>query len=460
MSAVLFGQGYSLRLDPKLLAARQPYAPLGTLYAAAAARAAGHEVALHDSMLASSAREWEDALGRVRPRYAVLYEDSFNYLAKMSLQRARESAVSMIGAARRRGVTVLAAGPDASACAEPYLEAGAAAVIAGEGEAALVEALDVLDSRTASTLAEVRGLILREGRTPPRPPLRDLDGLPSPAWDLVDVEAYRRVWKAQHGYFSMNALTTRGCPYRCNWCATPAQGRTYATRSAASVAQELARVKRLYAPDHITFVDDIFGLKPGWVAELADQLSAHGAVIPFKCLSRADRLDDETVAALARAGCRTVWLGAESGSQKILDAMDKGTRVEDIRAASRRLRAHGIEVGFFLLFGYPGEGWEEIDETRALVKECQPDDIGVSVAYPLPGTRFHDTVAAQLGAQRRWVDSADLAMMYEGPFTTAFYRALHRVVHAELRQPRRRGWRRWLGAAALPVARWHLRSLA
>src|SRR6185436_6613830 len=125
------------------------------------------------------------------------------------------------------------------------------------------------------------------------------------------------------------------------------------------------------------------------------------------------------------AGCRTVWLGAESGSQKVLDAMEKGLTVADIRDAARRLRAAGIEVGFFLQFGYPGEGWREIEETLALVRECAPDDIGISVSYPLPGTRFHDRVQEDLKGQRNWSESADLAMLYRGPFGTDFYRRLH-----------------------------------
>ena len=440
MSTVLLGQGYSLRIDPKLQAAAQPYAPLGALYLAAVLRERGYTVALDDAMITGGGT-WEAALARSMPRFAVLYEDGFNYLAKMCLSRAREAALTKIEAARRRGCTVLVAGPDAALAPEPYLAAGAEAVVALDDEHALADALD-----------------LREGRTPPaRSPLRDLDVLPPPAWDLVDVASYRRLWKRRHRYFSMSAVTSRGCPYRCNWCTTPVQTPGYRTHSPARVAADLQRLKRTYAPDHVSFADDIFGLKPGWLEELADRVVAEDAVIPFKCLTRADRLDEASVRALRRAGCRTVWMGAESGSQKILDAMDKGTTVEQIRVAARRLHVHGIEVGFFLQFGYPGEGLDEIEKTRALIDECRPDDIGISVAYPLPGTRFYSRVRAQLGTQRHWTDSADLAMMYEGPFRTRFYRALHRVVHKEFR--RRHGWKHRLAAATLPLDRWRLARL-
>jgi radical SAM superfamily enzyme YgiQ (UPF0313 family) len=162
-------------------------------------------------------------------------------------------------------------------------------------------------------------------------------------------------------------------------------------------------------------------------------------VVPFKCLSRADLLTEGTVAGLASAGCRMVWMGAESGSQRVLDAMEKGTRVEEIRASVDRLRRAGIGVGLFLQFGYPGETWEDVQSTRALVRDCAPDDIGISVSYPMPGTRFFERVKGQLGDKQNWDDSADLAMMYEGPYPTGFYRALHGLVHAEFRARKARG---------------------
>jgi anaerobic magnesium-protoporphyrin IX monomethyl ester cyclase len=199
-------------------------------------------------------------------------------------------------------------------------------------------------------------------------------------------------------------------------------------------------LKETYQPDHIWFADDILGLKPGWLPRFADALHAQGSLIPFKCLSRADLLTRAgEVDALARAGAQTVWMGAESGSQKILDAMDKGTRVEQIHEAARRLKYAGIHVGFFLQFGYPGETREDIEKTIQLVRDCDPDDIGISVSYPMPGTKFYDAVRDQLGEKQNWQDSQDLAMLYQGPFATEFYRKLHSVVHKEFRA--RKAWK-------------------
>ena len=445
MSEILFGQSYYLRFDAKLWEAMQPYPPLGTLYAASLLRSRGYEVALFDAMLADSEAEWEQALAQAQPRIAVIYEDNFNYLSKMCLLRMRHAAFVMIGMARARGCTVIIAGSDASDHAEAYLAAGAAYVLVGEGEATLAELVDRLSGRSDVPLEQIAGLVFQHAnalvRTARRPDLTDLDALPFPAWDLVDVPRYQRIWRERHGYYSMNMVTTRGCPYHCNWCAKPIWGQRYNVRSPQNVVAELAWLKRTYAPDHIWFADDIMGLKPGWLSRFAELVEGEDARVPFKCLSRADLLlRDGAIEGLKRAGCRIVWLGAESGSQQVLNAMEKGITVTQIYEVARRLRASGVQAGFFLQFGYPGETRADIDLTLKMVRECRPDDIGMSVSYPLPGTTFHERVKDQLGAKRNWQDSDDLAMLYDGPHTTAFYRQLYVVLHKEFR--RRKLWQK------------------
>jgi radical SAM superfamily enzyme YgiQ (UPF0313 family) len=436
MPDVLLGQAYYLRFDPKLWRAQQPYAPLGTLYAAAALRGAGWSVALFDAMLAASEQEWVEALDARRPAYAAIYEDNFNYLSKMCLLRMRQAALQMIGAARSRACPVFVSGSDPTDHPGIYLDAGAAAVVLGEGERTIVEALACVHS--GGNLCTVAGVAFTaadgaHGRSPARPFVRALDDLPRPAWDLVDVDRYRRIWQRRHGYFAMNIATTRGCPFHCNWCAKPIYGQRYAVRSAANVVEEIAWLKADYSPDQLTVVDDVFGLQPGWVDTFARLLEQSDARIPFRCLMRADQIDSGVVAALRAAGCRMVWMGAESGSQRILDAMEKGVRVEQIRAAGRLLQHAGIAVGLFLQFGYPGEVWDDVQATLDLVRDVSPDDIGVSVSYPLPGTRFYERVRADLGQQHNWFDSDDLALMYRGAYTPEFYRVLHHVVHHEFR---------------------------
>jgi anaerobic magnesium-protoporphyrin IX monomethyl ester cyclase len=336
---------------------------------------------------------------------------------------------------------VVVAGSDATDHAQAYVDAGADYVLIGEGEETLGELLDRLHDRPAPALDEILGLAYaRDGQlhsAPRRPDLKELDRLPFPAWDLVDIDRYRTIWTEHHGYYSMNIATSRGCPYHCNWCAKPIWGQRYHVRSAENVASEVAWLKQTYSPDHIWFVDDIFGLIPGWMEQFADLVEAKNARLPFKSLQRVDLiLKGNTIDALRRAGARRIWMGAESGSQKILDAMEKGTQVENIYEAARRLHAAGIEVGFFLQFGYPGETRQDVEQTLQMVRDCRPDDIGMSVSYPLPGTRFFAAVQHELGSKQNWQDSEDLAMLYHGPFSTAFYRWLHRVLHREFRAQR------------------------
>ena len=468
MSDILFGQAYYLRFDPKLWEAMQPYPPLGTLYAASYLRSRGYDVALFDAMLAASEQEWAQALRREQPRFAILYEDNFNYLTKMCLLRMRQAAMTMISMARARGCTVIVCSADASDHAERYLARGAQFILVGEGEETLGELMDRLTGRSEVAFEAIESLAFvdpqdenRVVRTPRRKVIKDLDALPWPAWDLADIPRYQDLWRRRHGYFSINMVTSRGCPFHCNWCAKPIWGQRYHARRPDDVVAEMKWLCDHYQPDHLWFMDDMMGIKPGWTARLAELVEENDVRIPFKCLNRVDLLLREgEIEALRRAGCQIVWTGVESGSQHVLDAMDKGTTVEQTREAARRLHEVGIEVGFFLQFGYPGETRDDIEQTFQLVRQCRPDQIGVSVSYPLPGTPFYEAVKAQLGPKQNWIDSDDLDMMYAGPFTTAFYRKLHRVLHKEFRA--RKAWHTLRPALRRPtrLRKQHLREAA
>jgi radical SAM superfamily enzyme YgiQ (UPF0313 family) len=434
MSQVLLGQSYYLRFDPKQWEAMMPYPPLGTLYAASYLRDRGYDVGLFDAMLSPSEDEWAAAVAEQQPRFAIIYEDSFNYLSKMCLTRMREAAFTMTAAAKAQGAMVIISGSDATDQQDLYFAAGADAIIVGEGEVTLTELLDHLTGKVEGDPQAIVGVSWPGKRTMvKREFVRELDKLPFPAWDLVDIPKYKRIWMERHGYYSMNMVTTRGCPYHCNWCAKPIYGQRYNVRSPENVAAELKWLKETYHPDHIWFADDIFGLKPNWIERYGAEVERLDAHIPFKCLLRVDLIKDSVVEGLRRAGCRIVWVGAESGAQKILDAMDKGTKVEQIVAAAQKLHAAGIQIAFFLQFGYPGEDRADIEKTLQMVRDCNPDDIGISVSYPLPGTKFYERVREQLGNKRNWVDSDDLEMMFQGAYITEFYRVLHHVVHHEFR---------------------------
>jgi len=434
---ILTTHSYYLNHDAKQLARMTPYSPLSTLIAAALLRERGHDIALFDSTFAAGIEDFESALDRFRPSMVAIMEDNFNFLTKMCTVRRREDAFAMVAAAKKRGCRVLVNGPDSTDLPASYLDAGADAVLVGEGESTLAEIADLWRADQHASLDGVAGLALactehRVCRTAVRPHERALDKLPLPAWDVLDADAYRRAWQSKHGFFSWNLATSRGCPYACNWCAKPTFGRGYEQRSAGSVAMEMRLLKNTVAPNHIWFADDIFGLTVEWLRDFAMEVARLDARLPFTMQSRLNLMRPEAADALAEAGAKEVWLGVESGSQKILDAMEKGSRVDEARDATRNLKSRGIRTCWFIQLGYPGETWEDISLTRDLIQAEKPDDIGVSVSYPLPGTRFHKLVKAQLGERHNWEDSDDLAMLFQGTYDTEFYRAVRDVLHHEV----------------------------
>jgi len=440
MLSILAGHSYFQIFDRKQRERAKPYPPLATLQVAAGLRLAGHAVVVFDAMLADGVQDYERKLLRVRPQLALFYEDNYNFLSKMCLGAVREAACAMIAAARRSGARVIVAGSDASDAPGVYLAAGAELVLIGEGLATLRALVDRLDADpTVATADWIDGLLgvastvtgkvvhTKFGVHPPdpRPP-------PLAAWDLVDIEHYRSVWRAAHGYFSLNMAASRGCSFRCNWCSKPIWGNRYLQRDAGEVATEMAHLKSAFAVDHIWFSDDIFGLRVDWVNAFAQAVRAAEGAVPFTIQTRADLVTEAMASALKEAQCVEAWIGAESGSQRILDAMNKGTTVAEIETARRRLKVEGVRAGFFIQLGYLGEQLDDLLATRALIETLQPDDIGVSVAYPLPGTKFYDTVKAQLQGKSHWQESNDLEMMFEGTYRSEFYRAVRNLLHDQV----------------------------
>jgi anaerobic magnesium-protoporphyrin IX monomethyl ester cyclase len=438
MARILFTHSYFLRFDPKQWEAGQPYPPLGTLYAAALMRSNGFDCSLFDSMFLTTPEKLAGAIDESAPSYVVIYDDGFNYLTKMCLTNMREAAFTMCRIAKEKGCTVIVSSSDSTDHYEKYLSAGADFVLLGEAEYTILELLNALDAGNPS-LQQIPGITYRDGealiKTARRPVTRDLDGLPMPAWDLLDISPYRSAWLKGSGYFSLNVGTTRGCPFKCNWCAKPIYGNRYNSRSPENVVKELVYLKQEFAFDHIWFCDDIFGLKPGWVHEFAKQVQAAGLQFRFKIQSRADLLVQENyVSSLAEAGCDNVWMGAESGSQRILDAMDKGITVAQIGTATALLKKHGIKPSFFIQFGYLSETKKDIRKTVAMINGLLPHSIGISVSYPLPGTGFYEKVKQDLQEKTNWTDSNELQLMFRNTFQPAFYKQLHQYVHRSHRR--------------------------
>lgn len=440
---ILFTHSYFYPFDAKQWALKKPYPPYGTIYAAALMRQAGYEVALLDTNLRHDPADILPILAQQEPQYLVIYDDGFNYLTKMCLTKMREAAFELAKFGKQYACTVIICSSDSTDHFDKYLDHDVDFVIIGEGEETLKELIQTLEKkRTAETsdidYLAIKGIVYRQNgasiKTPKRPVLRQLDDLPDPAWDLVDIKAYQQIWK-QHGYFSLNLATTRGCPFKCNWCAKPIYGNRYNSRSPQRVADEIERLVKQYGATHFWMADDIFGLKPNWVQEFRAIVLEKQLTFKYKVQSRVDLLlQADTIDALVASGLDEVWVGAESGSQKILDAMDKGTKVEQIYQATRLLQEKGVKVCFFLQFGYLGETKADIDQTIQMVLDLLPDDIGISVSYPLPETLFYEKVKASFQHKENWTDSDDLDMLFTGTFSKAYYRQLHRYVHKRFRQ--------------------------
>lgn len=436
MAQVLVTHSYHLPYDPKQLRKMQPYMPLGTLYAATALRESGISVAAFDSMLEEPSATFTEMLAKHMPAVVAVYEDDFNFLSKMCLTRMREVAWQIAKGARARGAFTIVHGSDSTDNPGLFLENGFDYVLCGEAEGTLVQLCDALLS--GREVPEIDGLVRLDGRGREVQSGQRLSrnpawsGLSFPARDLVDMEPYRAAWMKAHGYFSTNMVSSRGCPYHCNWCAKPISGNKFHLRPEAVVAEEMKQLKVRSGVEHIWFGDDVFALDHRWVRQFAEEVVKRDAAVPFKIQSRANLMTGETVRHLKTAGCVEVWMGVESGSQAVLNAMDKGLSLPSVVTARRLLEEAGIRACYFLQFGYPGETWAELQQTIAFVRETRPDDIGVSFSYPLPGTVFYERVRAQLGQKRNWTDSDDLCVMFRAAYTTEFYRAVRDALHAEV----------------------------
>lgn len=430
---VLFSHSYFYQFDAKQWANKTPYPPLGTITAAAYLKQKGYEVDLFDTALLDGPESLEAVLDRKEFDLFVVYDDGFNYLTKMCLTNMREAAFEMAKMAKKNGLHTVVCSSDSTDHFEKYLENGFDHVIFGEGELTLLELADAY--KNGNDTNSIIGTANKDKNNGKRPVLNDLDELPQADWSLIDVASYRRVWESGGNRFTLNLATTRGCPFKCNWCAKPIYGQRYNTRSPNRVVAEIERHVKEHNVTHFWMCDDIFGLKPGWVQAFRDELKSRNLKITYFIQSRADLLlQDDNMDALVESGLREVWIGAESGSQKILDAMDKGTTLEQIKISTEKLQSRGVKVAYFLQFGYLGETKDDIDLTFKMLEANMPDTIGVSVSYPLPGTPFYDKVKNELGGKQNWEDSDDLAMMFRSTFKPEYYKLLHRYVHKRYRK--------------------------
>lgn len=423
---ILLAHAYTLYDDPHERKVMKPYPPLGILYLSSYLKSRGYSVGVYDATFKSQA-DFDAALAEHQPSIVGIY---VNLMTKFN-------ALRMIAKAKAAGALVVVGGPEPPYYAEDYLRRGADVVVIGEGEITLDELIPALIQSGTAGLSGILGIAYldSDGRmvqTDDRPQIPDLSAMPWPDREAIDIPEYMRIWRENHGQSSVSVIQARGCPYTCKWCSHTVFGNTHRRRTPQDAADELLWIKERYNPDLIWYADDVFAMNHRWLHAYADALKERGVRIPFECISRADRLTEPVVELLAEMGCFRLWNGSESGSQKILDAMDRKVKAEDVRAKTHLLQKHGIQAGMFIMLGYEGETVADIAETVDHLKKANPDLFLTTVAYPIKGTPFYAKVEDRILTGKAWDERSDRDLTVAGRYSKRFYRFATRWMVSEV----------------------------
>jgi radical SAM superfamily enzyme YgiQ (UPF0313 family) len=434
MPDLLLTHGYFLFEDPKEMQIMKPYAPLGILYLCSHLREKGFAVDVFDTTFSSRAALFQH-LRTETPSVLGIYANLMT----------RSNAVEIMGVAREAGWRVVVGGPEPGAYAQEYLEAGAEFVVFGEGEATMEELLTALRER-ADTLdpawrSKIAGAAYLDEcgifhQNSPRAQIADLDAQPWPARRAIDLHRYVETWRTHHRQGSVNFITARGCPYKCRWCSHQVYGQTHRRRSPIKVVDEVEWLLGEYTPDIAWVSDDVFTINHDWIRKYAAEMRRRGLHVPFECISRADRLNEEMLDLLAELGCFRIWIGSESGSQRLLDSMDRGVKIEQVQQAVAMTRARKIQSGMFLMWGYEGEEMQDIEATIEHVSRAQPDIFFTTVSYPIKGTPYYQQIQSKLVQLKPWGQTSDREIKVRGRHSREYYAHADTLLRAEVQRAR------------------------
>jgi anaerobic magnesium-protoporphyrin IX monomethyl ester cyclase len=421
---LILTHAYFLAEDAKERHIMKPYPPLGILYLSSHLRAKGFDVELYDSTFGSREQLWD-----------LLENGPAGVLGLYANLMTRSTALAIMQRARSAGWRVVMGGPEPVNYADLYLEAGADIIVAGEGEFALECLLSMDFDR--ERWAEVPGILFQASdgslvKTGPPRLLQDLDAQPWPDRERIDIRSYLNTWRDHHGGSSLSVITARGCPFRCNWCSHSVYGHTHRRRTPRAVVDEVEYLLAEYQPAMLWVADDVFTIHHQWIVDYAAELKRRGIRIPFECITRADRINDRIAGLMAEIGCRRIWIGSESGSQRILDAMQRGVTVEQVQRAVHICKEHSMETGMFLMWGYDGEDLSDVEATIDHVKACRPDVFLTTVSYPIKGTPYFDRVAERLVSVEPWASSSDRNLKVLGRHSRRFYQYADEVLRQEM----------------------------
>ena len=413
--SILFTHAYYLSDDPKEQRIMKPYPPLGLLYVSAFLLSKDIPNDVYDSTFYSQSDQLI-FIKEKKPKVICIYT---NLMTKIEVVRL----IHILKTVDYNFPKIILGGPDVTYNIENYLNAGADFLVIGEGEETTFELYNAIMNH--GDFDQINGIAFLENKTviqtPARTKFRELDELPLPNRAAIPNEKYLETWKKNHGESSMTISTQRGCPYTCKWCSTAVYGQSYRRRPAHLVAQEMKMLKDQYNPDAIWFVDDVFTISHKWLTAFHEEVVKQNAQIRFECITRAERLNDEILRLLKEAGCFRIWIGAESGSQKIIDLMDRRVDVKHVKKMIQDTNALGIETGTFIMLGYPGEMEEDITETIQYLKDANPTQYTITIAYPIKGTSLYNEIENDITIQPDWETSTDRQIEFKRTYSRKYY---------------------------------------
>ena len=415
---LLLTHGFFLAEDAKELQVMRPYPPLGILYLSAYLRAKAFDVDVYDSTFGSKSE-----------LFSILERGPAGWLGVYGNLLTRGNVIEIVERAKTAGWRVVLGGPEPINYAEQYLAIGADYVVRGEGERALEQLLSGNAAPDGVVYHDGSGTVIRTAEAPLIP---DLDSLPWPDRERIDLSRYLNAWRERHGQGSVSLITARGCPYHCRWCSHSTFGKTHRRRSVAAVADEAEWILNRYHPEMLWYADDVFTIHTGWTLAYAAEMKRRGIRVPFECITRADRFSAPVAAALAEMGCFRVWIGSESGSQRVLDSMQRGVRAEQVRDAVDLAKSHGTQAGMFLMWGYEGEQIEDIEATVHHVEACRPDVYLTTISYPIKGTPYYEEVQDKLVRIGEWRTSTDRDVRVKGRHSRRFYQFADQLLRGSM----------------------------
>jgi radical SAM superfamily enzyme YgiQ (UPF0313 family) len=422
--SVLLTHGYFLEEDPIEKKIMRPYPPLGILYLSAYLNEKGVEHTVFDTTF-SSEMAWKQAVLNEPPKIIAFYVNLMTKVKIIQLIRFIK------GESKLKETKIVLGGPDITYNKANYLKTGAEFLVIGEGEETFYEL--VLALQNNQPIKEITGLVHMDNdavkSNPPRQKVKEVDDLPLPNRAAFPIKKYLETWKKAHGKSALNVSTQRGCPYTCKWCSTAVYGQSYRRRSPKKVVEELSLLMETYEPDTFWFVDDVFTVSHKWMRGFAEEIKRTGLKIQYECITRAERMNEEIIGLLKDTGCIRVWIGAESGSQKVIDAMDRRVDINQVSDQLIATRKAGMETGTFIMVGYPGEEYEDIIKTADYLVKALPDQFTITKSYPIKGTALYTEIEATITEQPDWFTTTDRQIDFKRRYSDRFYTYAVRYIY-------------------------------